>query len=221
MQTKKKLKGYKFMDRKEEKEKIIHGLKDSILKLAYAAKNEMEEAQERLSTEEFKNLCSAISTKAKESITDLVDWANDLYLNSISDVDKLSRAECAKYLKVLQIETPFDIDEASGDEMRDFIKKLKESKASNKTTNPIKDWKEKIRDFYKFEKETDTLSNSDETQSEKTIEVEVKDSQADDETELEVIFKDKNSKHSKNSNVLEQDMGEFEKEYKEFCKDIC
>lgn len=78
------------------------------------------------SDDDMKKIAKEITEKKDEimsSVSKMIDEASSWLKESESDFDfsKMTRQECVDFVKENNIEVPFDVDEVSGDELRDYL----------------------------------------------------------------------------------------------------
>ena len=205
---------------KEEKrntQEALNALKKAATEFVSSLQDDVKESFKNMSKEDAKKILGDVKGKICDSFDYIQNWATDLISKAvILNADELSRKECVEFIKFKDLNPPFDVDEASGDELRSYIKSLnvdepkseidkdKEEKDDKKP-----DWRSKIREFYKFEKNGSDLNNK----GSDDIKVEVEDDDDDDDDEIKVNIED-----DKKRSIPTSDNDEFEKKFIDFLR---
>lgn len=207
-----------MIDNKNKTKEAFEAFKASAFNFVNVMGDEIKNNVNNLDKEDAIKFVNSVKEKMKEGFSVIGEWANDLATQAfISNVNKMSRKQCVEFIKIKHLKPTFDVEEASGDELREYIKSLKndlneEEGIDSKTEeNKKPNWRQKIKDFYKFEKYENTLTNPE--SEEIKVNVENEDSQSADETEIKVNVENDNSVKKE---IPIKDISEFEKEFKDF-----
>ena len=205
-------------DNKNKTKEAFEAFKASAFNFVNVMGDEIKNNVNNLDKEDAIKFVNSVKAKMKEGFSVIGEWANDLATQAfISNVDKMSRKQCVEFIKIKHLKPTFDVEEASGDELREYIKSLKndfneEEDVDSKTEDDKKpDWRQKIKNFYKFEKDENPLTNPE--SEEIKVNVENEDSQSVDETEIKINIEDDKSMKKE---IPTKDISEFEKEFKDF-----
>ena len=85
------------------------------------------------------------SNEFRESLNEyMTTLREDLESETKNNFSEFTRSECIEYIKRNNIEVPFDIEEASGDQLRNFLI----MKEDNKIDETARKWEDVLKDFF-------------------------------------------------------------------------
>ena len=130
---------------KSKQEEILKTFQDSMNKV-FDSFNGFLKTEKLKQSDKIDILKTDLASKCIALKNSMTNYVNEVIseLKDEKDFSEMSRSECVDYIKENDIKVPFDVDEAGGDELRQFLMGMDDDTAPNEDDK----WVETLKNLF-------------------------------------------------------------------------